>query len=304
MRTIKLFLLITISLFLLTGCVSADYKIKLNSGGSIDMTYKLLFQKTVLQLSMLGAEGVDPDANPVDVFFNTARDLGYDTERIIENEGVAESEMEGFIATKHAGSIEDIEFLAFDTSGDICRATKEEYTYDRGFFRNHYSIRLSLDRMPEVKPDDDYAGEDDGFTYAIMSGLDLKLTIDLPFKPEHTNSTTVENNGKRHIWVPEYYMITAVELDGYVLNYAVIIPIALILLALLALILMRIFRLSLKDVSGRIAALPSSICAVTRRLPACITSAFTKTRKKDVTEDVVEAAPFQDAVPSDEQVTK
>ena len=238
--------MLVLTLFMLTGCVSADYRVRVDPSGSVLLTYKLLFQKTILQLSMLGAEGMDADTNPVDIYENSAQEQGYETTRIIEGDGTPENELEGFVATKRLKSIEDMEFLTFDTGGDICRMTHETYIVKKGLLRNHYSLKLDLERIPEAIEDEEYTGEDDGFTYAIQSGLDLKLTIDLPFKPVSSNSTVIENNGKRHIWIPEYYFTTAVELEGYVLNYPVVIPLAVVILAALLLLLMKILRIKKK----------------------------------------------------------
>ena len=212
-KNIKLLMLILFVVSLLTGCANANYLVTINSDGSVDLRYALLFEKSLLQFSLIGSEDLDLNQNPVDRYEQYAKDKGYTTERITEGE------LEGFIATKKIKNLNKMELLNFESGSDVIRITEESYKYRKGLFRNHYSIKLKLDRTPEIPEGaEEYMWEPDTLTYAIMSSLDLKLTINLPSKPANSNAAIVENDGKTHIWVPEYYSVTDVQIDGYIIN--------------------------------------------------------------------------------------
>jgi hypothetical protein len=168
------------AIILLSGCVRADYHIKINWDGSADIDYLVGLDKSMQ--TMLG--GNDPFA---------------DLRKNAEKEGYQISDYEdatykGIRAKKHLdrldrGSFSTLDDTIFQNNADI------QVRFEKSFFTQTVDINEEIDLRTN--------GADQSgalFMGLLQSQADIQLRVTLPLKPKSHNATTVSADGKTLTW--------------------------------------------------------------------------------------------------------
>jgi hypothetical protein len=168
----------------LTGCAEGIFHVTINKDGSADVKYRVGMNSMVM--GMLGS-GKD---NPINEMRRSAESDGFTVTNYNENN------MTGIIATKHVNSLKDLpNFTQFAKKsapdGNI------PFTVEKGFFQNTYNFNTKIDLSDmKEKPGDNLSG----LGNAMLSQINLRFILTLPFKPESHNASAVRDDGRTLEW--------------------------------------------------------------------------------------------------------
>jgi hypothetical protein len=178
--TIRSFLIILATLFILTGCVKADYHITLQSNGSATIDYLLAVDKLVLATSSQS----DPFA-----------DLR--TKAIQDGYLVIDYEDETHEGLRMRKTISDVEGAKFSTLNNelFDQADDLTLTTQRSLLTREFQIDTVLDLRNQQQ--DLFSSV---MSSAMYSQADIKLRVTLPITPKSHNANQVSEDGKTLTW--------------------------------------------------------------------------------------------------------
>lgn len=203
----KVFSMILMITLLTTGCVKMDINMSINKDKSMDFILIEAFNQQLLQQAGAGDEVTFKEEDLED-----ARKQGFKVEEY------KDSSMVGYKFSKEFKNIDDISTDEEITS-DLNTTTKEGsdsklFTVKKGIFKNVYSANFTSSESDEINEQtDEVTGTDtttnpdssleglEGFDYeSLMSGMEMKFSVSVPYNALSNNATTVEDDGKTLIW--------------------------------------------------------------------------------------------------------
>ena len=204
MKKLKILSLLFLPLFM-TGCVKINASMKIKMDKSMDYEIIEAFDQSLMD--NLGDKSSNSDESSLmsDEELEKYKKLGYTIEEYTEDN------MKGYRIKKHFNSI-DLISTESDTEADLSM-TDSQYMFKvkKGFFKNTYTASISdggineySDMMQENQTYDDeieFESEEDQKKYEeLMKSMDLKFTVELPYKAISNNATTVSKGGKKLEW--------------------------------------------------------------------------------------------------------
>lgn len=220
-------LCIMLVVFMMSGCVKLNVDMSIHKDKSMDITVIEAVSNALMQNSNekmfeeSELKEIEDDGFTVENYSDGSM-TGYKfTKRISNIDDVSTDK-------SFTGNIENI-VSGKDSSSDI-------FSVKKGFFKNTYTVKLKEDVKDSfnegfeegLTSDDDYYSDyddsysyDDSYTYddsyyddytsdsslasntdyaSLMTNMDLKFTINLPYKAISSNATSVNNDGKQLTW--------------------------------------------------------------------------------------------------------
>ncbi|MBA4603422.1 LppM family (lipo)protein [Thermoactinomyces mirandus] len=177
MKRKLLLTLVLCIVFVLSGCMKADFNVKVNEDGSVDLNHVIAVQNEMLSLM----EGENPIQKQE---FET---MGYKAEDYREN-GYT-----GVRVSKHFKTADEMN--AFLNKQKQQGETTFNITKEEGFFKDKYVFKGNLDMTDMTEGN---AGEDEMGMQAFMSQLDFKFNLTLPMKVTKHDASRV--NGNTYTW--------------------------------------------------------------------------------------------------------
>ena len=201
MKKIK-YLFILLIPFLVTGCVKVNGSMKIKMDKSMD--YEVI---EAVDTSMMGEEDNSSSDNQLidNEELEDAKRKGFTVEDYTEDN------LKGFKISKHFKNI-DIISTEDDVKTDISMDGDNQYIFKvkKGFFKNTYTATLTSESSDQVNQyanenttstDSSIDLEDNQQMYeSLASQMDLKFTVELPFKAKSNNATTTSKGGKKLEW--------------------------------------------------------------------------------------------------------
>lgn len=182
-RKYVLVFLAILLLTVLTGCMKGDFHITINGDGSGDLDYKIAFDSTILTL----ANG--KDGNPLDNFKKNFEKEGYQVSLF------KDGDMQGVQAKKHVNDVSTLQNISA-RAGGLDTPNKIQIIKTNGILKDKYIVNANLD-LSEMKPSKD---DDMGIEKMMLSKIDLKFTLTLPYVAGANNSSRTLDNGKTYQW--------------------------------------------------------------------------------------------------------
>lgn len=178
-RPIVLWVVLMACCLVLTGCIKADYHLKVNGDGSLDVDFKVLLDRTMLRL--LG------DNDPLADLRDNAEKQGYQVENYTEGE------FEGLRLRKHVDHPDQLKLTGLD---DRLFKLPEDFKIKRE--KRFWTETVSVDETLDLRDVDLPFGA----TALKLFGnrADLTFTLSLPLRPDSHNATDVSENGKTLSW--------------------------------------------------------------------------------------------------------
>ena len=219
-------ILIILSLFFTTGCVSGYVRLSINDDTSSDVKMKILVNKTIQSL-------IPESKNPIYILKNYLIDSQFKVSDITEYE------KSGILVEKRFKNLEELN-LALDKikykldspkAETVANIKKDEmFTVDKGVFSDIYYVDLRVD-LGKVGSDNDSITK--FLSKAVMSSVDFKFILDTPIKPLMSNATNVYNNGKTLEWTIVPLEENLFQLQNKVPNVARIVTVSVLVVALI-----------------------------------------------------------------------
>ena len=214
-------LCIMLFVFMMSGCVKLNVDMSIHKDKSMDITVIEAVSNALMQNSN---EKMFEESELKEI-----EDDGFTVENY------SDGSMTGYKFTKRISNIDDVStdksftgnieniVSGKDSSSDI-------FSVKKGFFKNTYTVKLKEDVKDSfnegfeegLTSDDDYYSDyDDNYTYddsyyddytsdnslasdtdyaSLMANMDLKFTINLPYKAISSNATSMNNDGKQLTW--------------------------------------------------------------------------------------------------------
>jgi len=182
-RVMPVLFVLLVTVVLLSGCVEGKFHITLNKDGSADADYRIGFNSALLAFMQSDQE------NPLEEMRKAAEEEGFTVKNYSEND------MVGIIATKHVNSLDELpKFANLATEIDT---EETPLVIEKSFFKNqyHFENNVDLSDMKE-KPEDDLGG----LGNAMLSQVNLRFILTLPFVPQHHNAAVVRDDGRTLEW--------------------------------------------------------------------------------------------------------
>ena len=177
----RILILLLVMVAILSGCVTAQYHVKINRDGSLDLDYKMAIDKSTLALF--------GDQDPIKEAKSNAEKEGFDVY------DYSEENMTGFKAAKHIEKIENSSFEGLFAEMGATDDKKESLVVKKGLFTDNYKIDANID-LSAMKA----TGENAEMTNAMISQIKLALLLTLPVKPKQHNAGNVTDDGKTMEW--------------------------------------------------------------------------------------------------------
>lgn len=175
--------LVFLSVFI-TGCVEGIFHITVNKDGSADVKYRVGINSMVIGL--LSLEG-----NPINEMRQSAESEGFTVTNFSENN------MTGIIATRRVNSFLELPDFTQIANIDVSN-NNTAFTVEKGLFHNTYNFftKFDLTDMMQEPPDEEIPG----LSSAMLSQLNLRFILTLPFVPESHNASTIRDDGRTLEW--------------------------------------------------------------------------------------------------------
>lgn len=211
-KKFKTFIGLCVLALLSTGCVKYNAKMDIKRDKSIN--YEIIY---AIQASLSDSGQVMDEEGVKEL-----KDNGYTVENYNED-GYT-----GFKISKKIKNIDDVSDtneVIFSLSDDASKKDIKIFTVKKGLFKNTYKAKFSFDmdnsnlsignNEDEDKDEDDINlsnnddEEDEDITSTddnnmdmsqFTSSMDLKYTVNLPYKAKSNNATTVNKGGKQLVW--------------------------------------------------------------------------------------------------------
>ena len=234
------YVLLIFMMITLGGCVKYDSTMDIKINKSMDFSMSMALDKSLL--SMMGDE--DPFG---ELDISEAEKYGF------EASAYEEGNMKGVKLEKKVKNIDKLsnsEDKVFDLS-DLAKS-EENFIFQvkKGFFKNIYVAKIKFEKngLLNELPDSDSNLNDSGFDLenspfgnidyeSMLSSMDLKFNVHLPFGAISNNATNVLNHNKDLVWDLVKLNNEYIEFEFSLYNW---IPIIVILFVLLFLIVMGI----------------------------------------------------------------
>lgn len=214
----KLFILAALIAAVLTGCVSAQYHVKVNRDGSVDLEYHMAMDPSLTALS--GGE------DPIQEAKSKAEKEGYAVTNYTEDD------MVGFKATKHLKNIKDFSLKSLIGDAGQAAIQKDALTVKKGLFMDIYKLNSNID-LSSMKQTGEYAE----MTNMMLAKVKLQFTLTLPVKPKTSNAGNITDNGKTLEWKLIAGQNNELNVEANVPNMVNIIIACIIIVGILAVII-------------------------------------------------------------------
>lgn len=201
-KTLKsaiLLVIVSMLLFVLTGCANVNYEIKLSKDGSGEVSYIMGYDKSFLNSMGATKEDLEGD-DTLDEMQDEARQEGYTIEKFEDNNTY------GFKASKHVNNIQ--EEFDFDDIVEEDSIKDNRIIFEESFLKTKYSQNAILDLSMDEED------EEDALTNMMMSQIDVSYKITLPFKAGENNATTVSEDGKTLEWVLKAGQVNEIKFEA------------------------------------------------------------------------------------------
>ncbi len=189
-------LFVFIIMFLLTGCMKANFNMTINKDKSMNLDIIYAFNDSLIE-----QDGSSVDFNDESENFKKA---GFTVT------GYKKDGMTGIEAIKKFKNIDEISSnkdVIFDLNSiRDGNKVKEIFKVKKGIFKNHYYATTKADTSAATKGNNQrqLREEDSNDLTAdyssMMSGMDLTFVVNVPYKAINNNATSVENDGKTLKW--------------------------------------------------------------------------------------------------------
>lgn len=193
------YLLILVSIFILTGCVKMNANMKINKDKSMDYEIIIAMAKDLVQ----GDTKVLTDEQK-----KQAKENGY------ELSDYSDDDMIGYKAVKHIKNIDNISTTKkIESNLDMDSEDKYMFTIKKGFFKNTYKASLktnstnSLNNQLGDTNSSDNSNDEENINLdndtdfsQYTKNMDFKFEVKLPYKAKKNNATSVEDKGKTLSW--------------------------------------------------------------------------------------------------------
>lgn len=209
-KKFKTFVGLCVLALLSTGCVKYNAKMDIKKDKSIN--YEIIY---AIQASLSDSGQVMDEEGVKEL-----KDNGYTVENYNEN-GYT-----GFKISKKIKNIDDVcdtNEVTFSLSDNVSKKDVKIFTVKKGLFKNTYKAKFSFDMdnsnlsignnedededninlsNNNDEEDEDITSTDDNNMdmSQFTSSMDLKYTVNLPYKAKSNNATTVNNGGKQLEW--------------------------------------------------------------------------------------------------------
>ncbi len=199
-RKMQLFLMLSI-IFASTGCMKMDISLGINKDKSMNVT-----MIEAVDMEALSQFGEGAPTGPI-----------LDEEQIKELESVSgvsveeykEGKLDGFKVSRVFPNIDELsseDEIESDLSviTDMEELEEDSYVFqvEKGLFKNKYKASFAgmTDEMNSITGGSDVTDLEGVDTSSLISQLDFKFSINLPYSAISNNATSVENDGKTLIW--------------------------------------------------------------------------------------------------------
>ena len=203
--------------FMMTGCMKANVIMSINKDKSMDFTMIQAFNNAMLGESQ---QNKLSDADLSETNIEEFKQAGFTVENY------SDGSWTGYKMNKHFSNIDDIsdeEKFSINLENLVSEQNDKLFTVKKGFFKNSYTASFksntdqainntndylnntadnSLDNFNSDTYNDSYNNNIYGYAndYAIMTSMDLKFIINLPYEAINSNATSLTNGGKTLTW--------------------------------------------------------------------------------------------------------
>ncbi len=220
LKSVILITIITMLLFILTGCANVNYEVKLDKNGSGEISYIMGYDKSFLTSMQVSIDDIKQD-NTFDEMKQEATKEGY-TVDIYEDDNTY-----GFRAYKHVDNIQN-EFKISQNSEE-----NDGIKYEKSFLKIKFwqDAKLNLSKI---------AGDnsEDALTSAVLNQMKISYKLVLPFKAGQNNANTVSEDGKTLEWTLKAGQINEIKFVAEQTNIVIIAILAIGLIIILVIIFM------------------------------------------------------------------
>ena len=218
------------TMLLFSGCMKSTVDIKVNSDGSVDVSYIAAVSSKASEemKEQVGSED-ENDLFVDEKQIQEARDNGY------EISDYKDDNYQGIKVSKHLNSIDEIskEEEVIAKTSFAFEDDQHLFTVKRGFFTNKYIAKISYsdekedqDKIKEYQNIDEYK--------EFFEGMDLSFNLELPSKAIKSNATLVDNN--KYTWDLTKFDQEYIEFEFEMINIKNIIICLIIVCGLIAII--------------------------------------------------------------------
>ena len=195
-RLLTLTIILISALILLSGCVSVDYQITINSDGTGKISYIYTFDKTFLNSTSSNTtdNSASSSQSIIDNMKTTAEGNGFTVE------DYSDSSVQGIKATKDVNDVTSDLALSNLFGNNIQDSPDNNIHITSGAFSISYSQDASFDltSMKSISP----------------QNASLKYSVTLPVKAETNNADEVSNDGKTLTWNLKPGTVTKVKFEA------------------------------------------------------------------------------------------
>lgn len=204
-KTIRLIILLILTLVTLTGCAQLNYEVEIKSNGSGEIAYVYGISKNVLNSLNIS----------VDEFVSEMKEQAQESNYQVET--YEDDKLAGFKASKHIDNLNE-EFSLHEAFTDYVTDTDENgIKIKKGLFTTNYSQIAELDLSTISEEERSY--------------VTMTYQIKLPTKVATTNANEVSEDGKILKWNLTAGEINKIEFTAKGINKLPIMMIALVLIA-------------------------------------------------------------------------
>ena len=187
-KKFKTFIILCILALFSTGCVKYNAKMDIKRDKSIN--YEIIY---AMQSSLTDGQQVMDEEGVKEL-----KDNGFTVKEYNEDGYV------GFKISKkikNIDNISDTNEVTYSLSDDTSKKDNKIFTVKKGLFKNTYKAKFSFDMNNSgLNSDSDEDDESNVDMSQYLSSMDLKYTVNLPYKAKSNNATTVNKGGKQLVW--------------------------------------------------------------------------------------------------------
>ncbi len=233
-KTIAIVIMLIIMLITLTGCMTVDYELKINTDGSADISYVFGYSRSFFKSMGVTDAELEESFNQEGFsdMENEVAEKGYKVEK------VSNEEIFGFKATKHLNTVEEYDMK--ETFADYMKDSESKFNVTKGLFANKYSISTSVDLTDLSMNTSEDSSDDSMAVYANMFINQMKMNykVNLPSKAVSNNATSISEDGKVLTWELKPGQVNEIKLEYEQINLMTFIIGGAIILAIIVIVVL------------------------------------------------------------------
>ena len=217
---------------LFSGCMKYDIDMTINSDKSMDFKFITAYSKQLLAYASEDG-GETSILNESDL--DAVKKEGYEVSKYNDDT------FEGFEIKKHFASIDEVSSEE-DVSADLSmeKSSDKLFKVTKGFFKDTYKATFKFSEAKEYSAQSEAYQDSDEYS-SLLSGMEMKFTLNLPNKAVSNNATTVLSDGKKLEWDLLSFDKDAIEFEFEVVNTSnvllVVIPVIVVVAAIVAVVI-------------------------------------------------------------------